>query len=62
MSESKEKKKGFNLYNVFKRTKGFDRTTTEIPAIVSEPILWLKTKNGINSWIIIIYRNVLVLI
>lgn len=43
-----KKKEGWHLYNLFKRSKGFDRNSESIPLIVSEPIEWLIQKNGIK--------------
>lgn len=55
LGNKKEKKWGNKLLKVFKKAKGFDRNSTEIPPIVREPILWLKERNGLY---IAIYPNI----
>lgn len=47
LANKKEKKWGNKLLRVFRKAKGFDRNSEEIPPIVREPILWLKERNGI---------------
>jgi hypothetical protein len=48
--EKKKKKGKWYHLNLFKKTKGFDRTEGDaIPLAVSEPIGWLRSHNGAHG-------------